>query len=333
MILERARWRRPASMRHARLRSYVAALNTGQYAATVPWRSVSSVGFVASVAGLPQSRGDDVTGVGVPRGAILVPAATPPRASRRPGHDRTQGDRGPPRAGRGRPVPLAHPQQWHRRQCLELPGAGPRRRLRVRRPRASRGRPPGHAAGAEGGSAHGALPPARRLALPPRVRRRGLAARRRRGRRRRARRPLRGGRRAPRRPPGDAHPGARVAALLVPARRRPRGALLLGPRDAAGQQGAALRALRVPRGSGGLDAAQRRASPRPAVRYRLPGPRGAAHRRPEGGAAGAARADLSGPQPVSYTHLRAHETRHDLVCRLLLEKKKKKNTYKVVDDT
>src|SRR5450756_2682208 len=32
---------------------------------------------------------------------------------------------------------------------------------------------------------------------------------------------------------------------------------------------------------------------------------------------------------VSYTHLRAHETRHDLVCRLLLEKKKKKKkTYK-----
>jgi len=28
------------------------------------------------------------------------------------------------------------------------------------------------------------------------------------------------------------------------------------------------------------------------------------------------------PYPVSYTHLRAHETRHDLVCRLLLEKKK-----------
>src|SRR5450759_1561700 len=26
---------------------------------------------------------------------------------------------------------------------------------------------------------------------------------------------------------------------------------------------------------------------------------------------------------LSYTHLRAHETRHDLVCRLLLEKKKK----------
>src|SRR5450756_3064956 len=29
-------------------------------------------------------------------------------------------------------------------------------------------------------------------------------------------------------------------------------------------------------------------------------------------------------RPVSYTHLRAHETRHDLVCRLLLEKKKTK---------
>src|SRR5450756_1703306 len=35
-------------------------------------------------------------------------------------------------------------------------------------------------------------------------------------------------------------------------------------------------------------------------------------------------ADLEKPgsrNPVSYTHLRAHETRHDLVCRLLLEKK------------
>src|SRR5450756_3078732 len=31
----------------------------------------------------------------------------------------------------------------------------------------------------------------------------------------------------------------------------------------------------------------------------------------------------NGAHPVSYTHLRAHETRHDLVCRLLLEKKKK----------
>src|SRR5450756_2124003 len=28
-----------------------------------------------------------------------------------------------------------------------------------------------------------------------------------------------------------------------------------------------------------------------------------------------------GLRSVSYTHLRAHETRHDLVCRLLLEKK------------
>eukprot|EP00657_Telonema_sp_P-1_P004041 TRINITY_DN19355_c0_g1_i1.p1 TRINITY_DN19355_c0_g1~~TRINITY_DN19355_c0_g1_i1.p1 ORF type:complete len:147 (-),score=56.88 TRINITY_DN19355_c0_g1_i1:13-453(-) len=32
-------------------------------------------------------------------------------------------------------------------------------------------------------------------------------------------------------------------------------------------------------------------------------------------------------QPVSYTHLRAHETVLDLVCRLLLEKKTKKSNY------
>ena len=32
--------------------------------------------------------------------------------------------------------------------------------------------------------------------------------------------------------------------------------------------------------------------------------------------------DVTGPGPVSYTHLRAHETVLDLVCRLLLEKKK-----------
>src|SRR5664280_3163756 len=32
-----------------------------------------------------------------------------------------------------------------------------------------------------------------------------------------------------------------------------------------------------------------------------------------------------GPASVSYTHLRAHETVLDLVCRLLLEKKKKTN--------
>ena len=31
--------------------------------------------------------------------------------------------------------------------------------------------------------------------------------------------------------------------------------------------------------------------------------------------------------PVSYTHLRAHETVLDLVCRLLLEKKTKKHTH------
>src|SRR3569833_918023 len=32
--------------------------------------------------------------------------------------------------------------------------------------------------------------------------------------------------------------------------------------------------------------------------------------------------------PVTYTHLRAHETRHDIVCRLMNEKKKKTKTKK-----
>ena len=32
-------------------------------------------------------------------------------------------------------------------------------------------------------------------------------------------------------------------------------------------------------------------------------------------------------EAVSYTHLRAHETVLDLVCRLLLEKKKHKRNY------
>ena len=34
------------------------------------------------------------------------------------------------------------------------------------------------------------------------------------------------------------------------------------------------------------------------------------------------------PCPVSYTHLRAHETGRNLVCRLLLEKKKIKKRKK-----
>eukprot|EP00658_Telonema_sp_P-2_P052729 TRINITY_DN4099_c0_g1_i2.p1 TRINITY_DN4099_c0_g1~~TRINITY_DN4099_c0_g1_i2.p1 ORF type:complete len:102 (-),score=36.65 TRINITY_DN4099_c0_g1_i2:41-346(-) len=37
--------------------------------------------------------------------------------------------------------------------------------------------------------------------------------------------------------------------------------------------------------------------------------------------------DLGEDSPVSYTHLRAHETPEHLVCRLLLEKKKKKNKH------
>ena len=37
--------------------------------------------------------------------------------------------------------------------------------------------------------------------------------------------------------------------------------------------------------------------------------------------------DLPGAQPVSYTHLRAHETVLDLVCRLLLEKNNNNTTH------
>src|SRR5664280_3657974 len=38
-------------------------------------------------------------------------------------------------------------------------------------------------------------------------------------------------------------------------------------------------------------------------------------------------------RPVSYTHLRAHETVLDLVCRLLLEKKKQKTQKKNTNKT
>mgnify|MGYP003377308843 CR=1 FL=1 len=41
-------------------------------------------------------------------------------------------------------------------------------------------------------------------------------------------------------------------------------------------------------------------------------------------AAGTLESRLAEPYPVSYTHLRAHETVLDLVCRLLLHKKKQK---------
>ena len=43
--------------------------------------------------------------------------------------------------------------------------------------------------------------------------------------------------------------------------------------------------------------------------------------------------ELAHTPPVSYTHLRAHETRHDLVCRLLLEKKKKHSSHQQGTET
>ena len=42
-----------------------------------------------------------------------------------------------------------------------------------------------------------------------------------------------------------------------------------------------------------------------------------------GGLAAVSNCSLKIKKAVSYTHLRAHETSQDLVCRLLLEKKKK----------
>ena len=53
-------------------------------------------------------------------------------------------------------------------------------------------------------------------------------------------------------------------------------------------------------------------------RYHLPG---LFHKQPQEHGFPLAQGSLL-PVPVSYTHLRAHETVLDLVCRLLLEKKK-----------
>src|SRR5450759_2931940 len=47
---------------------------------------------------------------------------------------------------------------------------------------------------------------------------------------------------------------------------------------------------------------------------------GALGQRDDAGDVGGPEVELRTVVPVSYTHLRAHETRHDLVCRLLLEK-------------
>src|SRR5665811_2523269 len=62
-------------------------------------------------------------------------------------------------------------------------------------------------------------------------------------------------------------------------------------------------------------------SERPAFLHQPPGQVNCLHRRQR---LFRNRLDAGSPiGPVSYTHLRAHETVLDLVCRLLLEKKKK----------
>src|SRR5450756_2024497 len=78
------------------------------------------------------------------------------------------------------------------------------------------------------------------------------------------------------------------------------------------------------------DAPRREARPAARTSGALGGKRSGGSRQPARGPRprAAARASEEYREPsrpatesVSYTHLRAHETRHDLVCRLLLEKK------------
>src|SRR5450756_3020933 len=69
------------------------------------------------------------------------------------------------------------------------------------------------------------------------------------------------------------------------------------PKRSSGPMGAATLAIRLPRLSA--------ANPPPRISRGNPEDLGSGR---------------YGTEPVSYTHLRAHETRHDLVCRLLLEK-------------
>src|SRR5665213_4154281 len=82
----------------------------------------------------------------------------------------------------------------------------------------------------------------------------------------------------------------------------------VGPGRSAGARGAAL----GPSGSGAGGAGRARAAAASRSRAGGTGRPGAAARSRGAGRAG----------PVSYTHLRAHETGRNLVCRLLLEKKK-----------
>src|SRR5450756_2366988 len=116
-------------------------------------------------------------------------------------------------------------------------------------------------------------------------------------------------------------------------------------------RGALLPLLAVPvfRDARGGYFSLRRAPPDGGSGYRRKGPNGGAYsqvvniRRHRGGVGAGGhlgrhqrgqpqthrgRDGWAGAVPVSYTHLRAHETRHDLVCRLLLEKKKRQNKEK-----
>src|SRR5665809_106334 len=120
-----------------------------------------------------------------------------------------------------------------------------------------------------------------------------------------------------RRQGGDARPHRRAPGLRV--RRHPSRA---GRDRDRPVRAAALTAAAALADPGARDAGDR---PRRAGRHDEAGAGGVRQRPGGAGAAGvgARPGGQAGADPASYTHLRAHETKANLVCRLLLEKKKK----------
>src|SRR5665809_55936 len=125
-----------------------------------------------------------------------------------------------------------------------------------------------------------------------------------------------------RRQGGDARPHRRAPGLRV--RRHPSRA---GRDRDRPVRAAALTAAAALADPGARDAGDR---PRRAGRHDEAGAGGVRQRPGGAGAAGvgARPGGQAGADPASYTHLRAHETKANLVCRLLLEKKKKTKRQK-----
>src|SRR5450759_5802557 len=91
----------------------------------------------------------------------------------------------------------------------------------------------------------------------------------------------------------------------------------VGNRAAVGRFRALARLAGLPRRGGRRPSGPARRPTSPGSWSAFPTDRAVARRRhvPTAGGQGSSAVDRGGP--VSYTHLRAHETRHDLVCRLL----------------